>query len=565
MRRVYAFWLHPRGELRLVPAPWAPRAPREVSATHPSECWQVQLAAGQLALKRRFGSLVASVECGVGFAFGVRLRDNSRPVSPYFTHPLVLSLWSLAIATFAIFCMLTVSNTATYRALAQPALRIYTAFTATGALFTACVVCSFLPMAALLKSHVFRLMWVFAPAGLAFWVWSLVTFTGSRTRWLDALALTFVGVSVVALLDLVLCVLTGRSAMYVLSPERTEAIALLASGNVLRQLPLVNVLGAFTIVLAIVTCVSLFFNLLRARRVDVMLVVGVVFTLVLVCSELGLVLAKSKYTVPLLFFANLLEAMRIAWASRERVFSELQEIRSAQREQAALLEAQLLQLQRNAELAQLGQYTAELSHDIRNPLTTVMGAVDLAESALRSNPPQVNDALDMLTTTRTALDHVLELVRNITRQARESQPSAVPVLLRQVISSAVALCQQQLRQVEVQVELGDEELCTIGHQTQLVQVLVNLLVNAAEAVGHEQTPWIRISAERSEKLIRLRRRRLRQTSARCVVGQDVRVALHDGFERGVYRARTFDLRPDRAPPSRANLHRPQGAQYDRRD
>lgn len=431
------------------------------------------------------------------------LRDSRCSVSPYFTHPLVLALWSLAIAVASISAMLTSSNVSTYRVLRQPELKAYTGFTGFGALLAVCVALSFLPMPPVMKSQVFRLMWVFGTAGLAFWVSSVATFAGLSGRRFVWLRRGFWVVSGVASADFALTAATGQSVLYVMRPQATESVVLLASGNVLSHRPLADGLGVCLGALALTTSGVLLWGLLVAPSVDRTLLLGAIVTPLLLSTELAMVVTQSKYNFPVLFCANLIEAARISWVSRERLYEELHQIRAARREQAALLESQLEQLELSTRLAKVGERTAELSHDMRNPLTTVVGAIEIAEAALNARPPDVAEAREMLAGTRVAVDHVLELVRRITRQVSEPALPAQPVLMSKVVSNAVALCERRLTGVAVTCRVSDE-FWVSGWSTELTQVVVNLLVNACDALQGHSRPWIRVEANPLDDVLELR-------------------------------------------------------------
>jgi signal transduction histidine kinase len=404
--------------------------------------------------------------------------------------------------------MLTLSNVSTYRVLRQPELRVYTGFTVSGALLAGCVVASFIPMAPMSKSHVFRLMWVAGVGGFGFWVWSLVTFAQHRGRLFEWVRNICFAIAGLVALDLVVSTLTGWSALYLLEPLPTASVAQLASGNVLRHRALANGLAVLVILTSLTTSYALLRMLLRKPHTDRLLVFGVILTPVFCAIEVGMALSQSKYNFPVLFVAKLIEAVRISWASRDKLVNELHEIRAARREQALMLEAQLQQLELSARLVKVGERTAELSHDMRNPLTTVVGTLELAESSLRANPPDVRDALELLHGMRAAVDHVLDLVRRITRQASDPALPPRPVSLAAVTANAMALCQHRLSNIVVTRDVPDE-LRVFGWSTELTQVLVNLLVNACdalqgEALQGEEQRWIRIEARPVDEQVRLR-------------------------------------------------------------
>lgn len=424
-------------------------------------------------------------------------------MSPYFTHPLVLALWSLAIATFSVFGMLTLGNVYTYRVLRQPDVRIHIGFTASGTLLALSVVLSFVPMSPLLKSQMFRLMWISGTAGIAFWVWSLVTFARSDSALFLWLRRGFFVVSALVTLDCVVVALTGWSWFYRLEPAATESIAILASGNATRYRTLGQAVAAATMLMTLVTSAALAYTLIKKRRAERLLLFGVILTPLFGIIEVASGLFHSRYTVPLLFVAKLIEAARISWSTRDRLVQELNDVRAAQQDQAALLEAQLRQLELNARLAKVGQRTAELSHDIRNPLTTVVVTLDLIEMELQHDPPNTKEALELLGSMHGALDHVLELVRRITRQARQPASPSKLISVEHVVNDALALCQPRLSATTVTVHVPSD-MRVRGWRTELTQLLVNLITNSCDALRNHPQPWIRIDAQVNDGRLELR-------------------------------------------------------------
>jgi signal transduction histidine kinase len=409
----------------------------------------------------------------------------------------------LAIGSFTVFAMLTVGNVTSYRLLPHRDLRIYTLFTLFGALQALCVVLSLLPMTPFAKSQIFRLMWVFGSGGLGSWVVAVLTFVGAQSRPLQLCTRAFFAVAAIALLDFCVVAVSGSSAFYALDPKPTDAVVLLASGNVLRHLPLADALGAVAVLLAFTTSGLLVWTLLRSAHRDRWLMAGVIATPILFASEVAMAIAQSKYNLPVIFMANLIVAMRIMWASRERLVREVNEIRSARLEQAALLERQLEQIKLNERLVNVGKRTAELSHDMRNPLTAVVGTLDLAEGALRAEPPDVAEARELLSEMHMSIDHVLALVQRVTRQARSTAGTAEVIVLAEVVADAMALCRHRLHGLPTQIHVS-EELLAWGQRTELTQVLVNLVSNACDALEGLSARWIMVEAKEENKRLQIR-------------------------------------------------------------
>ncbi len=265
-----------------------------------------------------------------------------------------------------------------------------------------------------------------------------------------------------------------------------------------------------------------------------------------------------------LFVAKLIEAARISWYTRDRLVQELNVVRAAQQDQAALLETQLQQLELNARLAKVGQRTAELSHDMRNPLTTVVGTVDLIETALRQTPPNTAEALDLTLSMHTALDHVLELVRRITRQASEPVAPQQLVLVENVVANALALCKRRLASVAVTIDVPTD-LRVKGWSTELTQLLVNLVINSCDALQGHTRPWIRIGAEESDGELELRVVDAGQRPPPSVIDKMFVTRFTTGNTARFDRTRLDDLCANRTSASRHNRGRRTQRQHNHSD
>lgn len=427
---------------------------------------------------------------------------------PNFTHPLVLSVWSVAIATAALFAWLTLSNVMSYTAFRRPVLLVNALFTAFGALQALAVTLTFVPMPATAKSVVFRLLWVFGAAGMAFWVQSVGAFVGGTTRALVWTSHAFLILSGIVTLDILASATTGQSAFYALGPTRTDAFVYLATGNVVTYGWLANVVSVAALLLLLPTCVLLLQLVHRSKHRDRTIQVGILFTIVSMFTEIVLRAMDSRYQFPIVFCANLIEAIRITSVSRVRLLHEAEEIRSAQHQQSALLAYQLDGMLLTSRMAQLGEHTARLSHDLRNPLTNIVGSLELLGAELQSEPPDRAALHELLATMRLSADHVLTLVRRVTGQAR-SDANEVPRLfsVSSATDDAVALCQHRFEgrrgPIRWHTEIEDD-LQLMGRRTEFIQVIVNLIVNACDAVEDLKERWVRISAQRSRDQVIVR-------------------------------------------------------------
>lgn len=149
-----------------------------------------------------------------------------------------------------------------------------------------------------------------------------------------------------------------------------------------------------------------------------------------------------------------------------------------------------------ARLATLGEMAAGIAHEISSPLALVDASACLAEDALASG--EAERVAASLAEIRRAVARAAHIVRGLRRFARARPPdpdavTAVPGLL----DDALAMVSARLRDHGVAlVREEPEALVASGGALEIGQVLVNLLLNAIEAVqGREgATVWLRVTA-----------------------------------------------------------------------
>jgi two-component system, NtrC family, C4-dicarboxylate transport sensor histidine kinase DctB len=173
-------------------------------------------------------------------------------------------------------------------------------------------------------------------------------------------------------------------------------------------------------------------------------------------------------------------------------------IRRRQARAAALLDERTArlreQLQQANRLATLGQITAGLGHEIRQPVATIrilaetgerLGERGSHEEAI-ANFPRITALTDRIGT-------ITDELRRFSRRG-DREPRQVP--LRQVIDGALLLLRERVAQLDIDLVLPPEttrDLIVRGEHVALEQVLVNLLQNAFDATGHGGTVVITIA------------------------------------------------------------------------
>ena len=195
--------------------------------------------------------------------------------------------------------------------------------------------------------------------------------------------------------------------------------------------------------------------------------------------------ALSVYTAGTYFFSN--DEVRILTA-----FAELSAIAI---EKARLYERVVdveEQLRQNEKLSALGLLAAEVAHEIRNPLTVMQMLYHSLDLKFPAGDPRAEDARVM----EQKIQHLNKIVERILDFARTAEPQMSPVNLNGLIQELGLLVRHKLSNQGVRLthDLQPDLPAIRGDATQLEQVFLNLILNAAEAMPEGGTLAIRSRA-----------------------------------------------------------------------
>jgi two-component system, NtrC family, sensor kinase len=153
-------------------------------------------------------------------------------------------------------------------------------------------------------------------------------------------------------------------------------------------------------------------------------------------------------------------------------------------------------------LALVGRLAASVAHELSNPLTYLSSNLQLLErEAAVLQTGAHRDVHAAVAESIRAVDQLVDVLRDLRRFARsESVGAAAPTDVRTVVEEALLSASSRLRGIQVERTLGPNLPRVLVRRRRLVQVLVNLLFNAVDALGPPETKErrIRISATHAE-------------------------------------------------------------------
>jgi len=141
------------------------------------------------------------------------------------------------------------------------------------------------------------------------------------------------------------------------------------------------------------------------------------------------------------------------------------------------LEEQLIQAEK---LAAMGQMLAGVAHELNNPLTAILGVTEL----LRERPGADDSTKRQLELTHRQARRAARIVQNLLEFSRPASPQKRPIDLNNLLERTLQLHEHSLRRnnIEVDSHLPAGLPGVVGDANQLIQVLLNLITNAEQAI-----------------------------------------------------------------------------------
>ncbi len=164
------------------------------------------------------------------------------------------------------------------------------------------------------------------------------------------------------------------------------------------------------------------------------------------------------------------------------------------------LEALKSELRRVQSLAALGELTSTATHEFNNILMTIL---NYARLGIRNRDDASRDKA--LTKILEASERAAKITQTILAQARNRSESLAPTDLGAIIQDAMMLLEREMRKyrVVIEMDLNPDTPPALASGNQIQRVLLNLLINARQAMPDGGTIQVRLNSSTDKKYVEM--------------------------------------------------------------
>jgi len=157
-------------------------------------------------------------------------------------------------------------------------------------------------------------------------------------------------------------------------------------------------------------------------------------------------------------------------------------------------------LAQQAALARVGQMAAVVAHEVRNPLAGIKGAIQVLMSRRSADDSELPVMRDIVA----RIDALSELINDLMVFARPRPPRLALIELHTVVADAITIVRRDPANQGVEIVVEGEDVPVTADGELLRATVLNLLLNAAQAMSGRGRIVVRTSREDGSAIVQMR-------------------------------------------------------------
>jgi two-component system NtrC family sensor kinase len=152
------------------------------------------------------------------------------------------------------------------------------------------------------------------------------------------------------------------------------------------------------------------------------------------------------------------------------------------------------QLVQSEKLSAVGELAASVAHEVKNPMVGIVGFAQLGQES--TDPAEVHEYFTLIEQDAFRANKILQ---NLLEFSRPPEVELEELRINDVVAGALQLCRHQVQMAGAKVEttLADALPAVRGNSNQLRQVLLNLVLNAGQAMADSPVRQLTVTTARA--------------------------------------------------------------------